>query len=277
MKKSQFTIIVFILLMNTFVFSQRDSSRTFLLNNQGYAFYNVAEYDSAVKYFKKASFKDPLDYTAQYNLACTYALLTTIDTICNFRYFKKAIASLSICYNLDSLLTKQKVSFDKDFDGIRGEYEFNVLIHHLSFKNPNQVHEFIVDKTFTTALPSLNNYYPVKILNVKRDGTYKYIYHKNSEDLTNYWYGGQKGKPPEVLIGTKVGKWSLIGYSLYLTNESGVVFKVFLLKEQGVIGEFHYPNPNDNRGVDFLHSWKWGKCGCFLIDEKVVENPNNQF
>lgn len=266
--KSKLIVITVLILCDRSTFdvsAQQDSS--ILLNNRGYELYKVKEYHRAVELFNQAINKNYSNYIAYYNLASTYSILTTLGVDCNTNFYAKTIHALEACYHLDSLKTKQKAHKDKDFDGIRNEYEFNVLIYGLKFEKPEHVKGFIVEKTFRTSIPG-STYYPIEELTINNDNTWFYSFHKNAEEMIEYWHGEQKGETPKLVCGTKAGIWHLDGHILRLIDQSNTEFEKFILKKPGIIGNLYYPNPNDMSGENIVrHYWKCGKCGCNEIDK----------
>lgn len=204
------------------------------------------------------------NYIELYDSARTYAL-NAVPNInedeCNVDYYLKAIYFLNQCLSYDSLLTGKKAKQDTLFNGIRNEYEFQVLFYGLSFDNPRDVRSFIVNKTYRTSIPG-STYYPIVTLTLNDDNTWEKTYHKNAEEMTNYWIFG-KGNQPELEIGIENGFWELDGHILILLDQSKKEMKRIKLTEPWAIDELYYPDPNDMSGKsEVRHPWKCGKCGC---------------
>jgi len=261
---SLFLLILLIITIPHFANAQKLESISH--NTKGFELYKTKNFHKAIDYFNLAIKADYSNYIAHYNLACTYSLLTINDGNCNTEYFKNAISALEDCYALDSLKTKEKATKDKDFDNIRTEYEFNVLIYGLDFNKAEFVRGFIVGKTFKTSIPG-STYYPIEELTINADNTWVYSFHKNSEEMNSYWHGEQVGTAPTLIEEIKKGTWKLSGHILTLLDESNNVYKIYTLLEPGKINDLYYPDPNDLSGQsEVRHYWKCGKCGCGLID-----------
>lgn len=266
MKNNYFIIIITLCFLNfTSVFSQTVASKK--LNSTGFDFYKAKNYKQAASSFAQSIEVDPTNYIAHFNLACTYSILTTLHENCDVNYYAKAIKALEKCFELDSKKTKNKAIKDSDFDGIRNEYEFNVLVHNLSFENPKHVKDFITNKQYSTEAPG-SSYFPIEDLTLNKDSTWSYRYHKNAKEMSNYYHGGDMEEPaPTIVIGIKEGNWNLDGYILTLKNKNNSEFMKFTIKKAGEIGQFYYPNPNDMSGdYDVRHHWNCGKCGCQPIE-----------
>jgi hypothetical protein len=99
---------------------------------------------------------DYKNYLALYASARSQALQAVpnlAENKCNLDHYLSAIDLLTDLIAYDTSLTIKKVRSDNAFKGIENEYEFRVLIHHLSFENPDDVRSFIVDKTYRTSSP----------------------------------------------------------------------------------------------------------------------------
>ncbi len=180
---------------------------------------------------------------------------------CNFILYLKTIDFLKDCISYDSILTVKKVKQDNYFDGIRNEYEIRVLFYGLCFENSEDVSSFIVNKTYSTSAPG-SSYYPITTLTLYENYIWEMSYHKNSEEMWNYWHLGL-GNEPELIIGTKKGSWKLEGHSLILFDQFKKETQVIKLTQPNVIDEFYYPDPNNMSGENEVrHYWKCGKCGC---------------
>jgi hypothetical protein len=203
-------------------------------------------------------------YVELYDSARTYALkaIPNIDEDeCILDYYLKSIYFLKECFSYDSLLTTKKAKQDTLFNGIRNEYEFQVIFYDLSFDNPRDVRSFIVNKTYRTSAPG-STYYPIKTLTLYDNNTWEKTYHKNAKEMTDYWVFGE-GEQPELEIETENGFWELDDHVLILLNQSKKEIKRIKLTEPGSIEGLHYPDPNDMSGEsEVRHFWKCGKCGC---------------
>ncbi len=265
-KKPLKTILILLIVNSSFVlsYSQTDSSTFF--NKKGLKHFSARQYTQAVHYFEKAVKKDYNNWWANYNLARTYSVLTTLRSKCNTSFYAKTIEYLKYCLSIDSVKTLDEVKKEKAFYGLKNEYEFNVLIHKLSFYNPKHIKGFIVGKTFRTSTPG-SSYSPINTLTINKNGTWTLSFHENSEEMFNYWHGSQEGNPPTLKIGTKRGVWRLQGHHLKILDKAYKEINTYKLKKPGVIGNMYYPDPNDMRSSGFVrHYWKTGNCGCDEIE-----------
>ncbi|MBK8806487.1 MAG: hypothetical protein IPO21_07540 [Bacteroidales bacterium] len=180
---------------------------------------------------------------------------------CNLNLYLKTIDFLMECFSFDSLLTVKKVKQDNYFDGIRNEYEIRQLFYGLSFFNPQDVRSFIMGKTYKTSTPG-SSYFPITTLTLNENDTWLKTYHKNAEEMINYWQLGI-GNEPELIIGTETGIWKLDGHVLILFDKFKNEIKRIKLTEPHIIDDLYYPDPNDMSQENYVrHFWKCGKCGC---------------
>lgn len=256
--------ILILCLISIPTYAQYDPHKSKILNEKGHAFFQTKKYTLAIPFLERAIERNGKNYDAHYNLACTYAMLTTQDTTCNTIYYAKTVESLKNCILLDKEKTIQKAKSDGSFEGIKNEYEFNVLIYELSFKDANRVKEFIVGKTYQTSTPG-STYYPINTLTLFEDYTWLSSFHENAEEMANYWHFNEdfSKAPPQLKIGHKKGSWQLNDHILTLYDENKIELKQILLENPSEIDKMYYPDPNDMRDdQEIRHYWKCGVCGC---------------
>jgi hypothetical protein len=204
-------------------------------------------------------------YLQMYDSACFYAQMAVPDpkrNHCILDYYLKAIDFLNECCSFDTAFTTGKVQNDHRFDGIRNEYEFQAMFYGLSFDSARWVRSFIVDKTYRTSAPG-SSYYPIDELTIHNDNSWDLVFHKNAEEMTNYYLMGIGDTAPELQLDTINGTWALNDHELTLINADNKVLKTISLQSPGVIDNMFYPDPNDMSGNNEVrHYWQCGKCGC---------------
>lgn len=255
-------------LIITLILSISNLSAQELATDPDYQYYYQKEY-------KQGLIKTPEDslalasmykqYLTLYDSARTNAKKAVPDinsNTCTLHLYLKTIDFINECLSFDSLLTVKKVKKDNYFDGIRNEYEIRVLFYGLSFLNPQDVRGFIVGKIYKTSTPG-SSYSPITTLTLNENDTWIKTYHKNAEEMINYWQLGL-GEEPELIIGTETGKWKLDEHTLILFDNKKNEIKRIMLTEPNVIDNLYFPDPNDMSEENYVrHFWKCGKCGCY--------------
>ncbi len=213
----------------------------------------------------RPAFSQADPFEASFDSAGHYArrAATAGADTCHRESYMTCLEWVESCLSLDSSRTISGIRTDPAFDGVRDEYEIRRLTDNIEFENPLHVKGFIVGKTFTTSAPG-TSYYPISMLTILEDGTWTDRYHKNAEELLAYWHGDEPaGKAPEVRWGEKSGRWELQGHTLLMYDQEGGLEQSYELSAPGQIGEYYYPDPNDESGrSEVRHYWKCGKCGC---------------
>jgi tetratricopeptide (TPR) repeat protein len=88
-------------------------------NNRGNALRNLGRYEDAIASFDKALEFKPDDDTAWYNKACSYGLQRNIE---------QALKNLQQAINLNPDKYREMAKTDSDFDSIRDDEQFQLLI-----------------------------------------------------------------------------------------------------------------------------------------------------
>jgi hypothetical protein len=182
---------------------------------------------------------------------------------CHRESYMTCLEWVEFCLSLDSSRTISEIRSNPAFDGVRDEYEIRRLTDNIDFYDPAFVRDFIVGKVFTTSAPG-TSYYPISTLAILEDGTWLCRYHENAEELLAYWHADeQTGEAPVVRWGERSGRWKLQGHTLLMYDQKRELEQSYELTAPGQIGEYYYPDPNDESGrSEVRHYWKCGKCGC---------------
>jgi tetratricopeptide (TPR) repeat protein len=159
----RFTTIVLISIL--FVSAASRSARE--LNTEGYRLYQQKRYAEAMELFRKATEADSKYALAHYNLACTLAILRTVEGPCEHNAYRRTIIHhLREAVQLDPR-RKSRLKSDPDLKPVHDTFGYQILLG-LSLKNSSDVQTILTRVSWYGPSPGV--YGPISGVRFKSNG-----------------------------------------------------------------------------------------------------------